>query len=119
MTVVKTANDAGQSFGASVVPLGDCAVSRVDGTEVVLNTNRSQDFSPDLFTNLGIDIGSRKMLVVKYTNHFHGAFASGASEILYAAVNGPYPNDPTQPKYTRLSRPMWPIVAAPFEVENV
>ncbi|TLP67161.1 M81 family metallopeptidase [Parasedimentitalea maritima] len=118
VTVMKIANDAVQSFGASVVPLGDCAVIHIDGIDVVLNSNRSQAFSPDLFTNLGIDIRSRKILVVKSTNHFHGAFASVASEILYAAVNGPYPNDPTQTKYTRLTRPLWPIAANPFEVEN-
>jgi len=118
VTVVKVANDAVQSFGTSIVPLGDCAVIRIGGIEVVLNSNRAQAFSPDLFTNLGVDISTRKILVVKSTNHFHGAFASVASEILYAAVNGPYPNDPTQTQYTRLTRPLWPIVSAPFELET-
>lgn len=119
VTVVKTASNAVQSFGASVVPLGDCAVIRVGDIEVVLNSNRSQAFSPDLFTNLGIDITTRKVLVVKSTNHFHGAFASVAAEILYAAVSGPYPNDPTRTDYTRLTRPLWPIVEAPFDLETV
>lgn len=118
VTVVKIASDAVQSFGASIVPLGDCAVIRIEDIEVVLNSNRSQAFSPDLFTNLGIDIEARKVLVVKSTNHFHGAFAAVASEILYAAVNGPYPNDPTQTQYTRLTRPLWPIVTDPFEEET-
>lgn len=118
VTVLKTACDAVQSFGTSIVPLGDCAVIGFNGIEVVLNSNRSQAFSPDLFTNLGIDIKEKKILVVKSTNHFHGAFAPVASEILYAAVNGPYPNDPTQTKYTRLTRPLWPIVKEPFEKED-
>lgn len=117
VTVVKVANDSVQSFGESIVPLGDCAVIRVDDIEVVLNSNRSQAFSPDLFTNLGIVLGDKKVLVVKSTNHFHGAFAPIAAEILYAAVNGPYPNDPTQTQYTRLTRSLWPIVSAPFEVD--
>ena len=117
VTVVKVANDSVQSFGESIVPLGDCAVIRVDDIEVVLNSNRSQAFSPDLFTNLGVAIGEKKVLVVKSTNHFHGAFAPIAAEILYAAVNGPYPNDPTQTQYTRLTRSLWPIVSAPFEVD--
>ena len=118
VTVVKVAKDAVQSFGTSIVPLGDCAVIRLGEIEVVLNSNRAQAFSPDLFTNLGIDISTRKVLVVKSTNHFHGAFASVAAEIFYAAVNGPYPNDPTQTQYTRLTRHLWPIVPAPFELET-
>ncbi|MFV1601877.1 MULTISPECIES: M81 family metallopeptidase [unclassified Phaeobacter] len=113
VTVLRNQRNAVQSFGTSVVPLGDCSVIRVDGIEVVLNTNRSQAFSPDLFTNLGIDIHSKKILVVKSTNHFHGAFSAVASKILYAAVDGPYPNDPTKTAYKRLTRAIWPIVENP------
>ncbi len=115
VTVQRLERNAVQSFGTSVVPLGDCAVIRLGCIEIVLNSNRAQVFSPDLFTNLGIDVAARKILVVKSTNHFHGAFAAIASDILYAAVDGPYPNNPTRTRYTRLSRPLWPIVDAPFE----
>lgn len=116
--VKRVARDAVQSFGTSVVPLGDCAVIEVQGIEVVLNSNRAQAFSPDLFTNLGIDAPARRILVVKSTNHFHGAFAPIAAEILYAAVDGPYPNDPRKTAYTRLTRPLWPIVDNPHEREE-
>jgi microcystin degradation protein MlrC len=104
-----------QSFGASTVPLGDCAVIAVAGIEVVLNTNRAQAFSPDLFANLGIDPTKRDLLIVKSTNHFHGAFAPIAGTVLYCAVEGPYPNDPTRTPYRYLTRPIWPIIANPFE----
>jgi microcystin degradation protein MlrC len=83
---------------------------------VVLNSNRSQAFSPDLYTNLGIDITAKKVLVVKSTNHFYGAFSKVAAEVLYASVDGPYPNDPKTTPYTRLTRPLWPIVSNPFEM---
>lgn len=116
--VQRLQRDAVQSFGASVVPLGDCAVIAFDGIEVVLNTNRSQGFSPDLFTNLGIDIAARRALIVKSTNHFHGAFAPVAAEILYCAVEGPYPNDPRVTDYRHLVRPIWPIVDNPHETEK-
>lgn len=111
--VVKLRRNAVQSFGTSVVPLGDCAVIRVSGIDIVLNTNRAQAFSPDLFSNLGIDPAVRQVLVVKSTNHFHGAFASVAAEILYAAVDGPYPNDPRNTKYKTLTRKIWPIFENP------
>ena len=64
VTVVKTACNAVQSFGTSVVPLGDCSMIRVSDIEVVLNPNRSQAFSPDLFTNLGIDIKTHKLPMI-------------------------------------------------------
>lgn len=119
VTVLRNQRDAVQTFGASIVPLGDCSVVRLGGIDVVLNSNRAQAFSPDLFTNLGVDITKKKILVVKSTNHFHGAFAGVASEILYAAVEGPYPNDPTTTPYSRLNRPVWPIVDNPHEIEMI
>ena len=115
VTVLRVAKDAVQSFGASIVPLGDCAVIDVNGIAVVLNSNRAQTFSPDLFTNLGIDIAAKQVVAVKSTNHFHGAFAPVAADILYAAVDGPYPSNPAETRYTRLTRPLWPIVAEPFK----
>ncbi|MEM6887688.1 MAG: M81 family metallopeptidase [Pseudomonadota bacterium] len=115
--VIKLERDAVQSFGASIVSLGDCAVIRVDGIDIVLNSNRAQAFSPDLFSNLGIEPHSRQVMVVKSTNHFHGAFASVAAEILYAAVDGPYPNDPRKNHYKTLKRAIWPIVDNPHGTE--
>ena len=104
---------ATQSFGTSIVPLGDCAVIAVKGTQIILNTNRAQTFSPDLFSNLGIDPKAQDLLIVKSTNHFHGAFAPIAGEILYCAVDGPYPSDPTKTRYRTLTRAIWPIVENP------
>jgi len=105
--------DATQSFGQSVVPLGDCAWIEVNGVDVILNTVRSQVFSPDIFTNLGIDIQSKSLLVVKSTNHFHAAFSAITSSILYAAVDGPYPNDPVTNDYKKLNRDIWPRAENP------
>ncbi|WP_417818449.1 M81 family metallopeptidase [Tritonibacter scottomollicae] len=117
VTVTRLQRDAVQSFGTSVVPLGDCAVIRIGDLDIVLNTNRSQTFSPDLFTNLGIDIAKKRIVIVKSTNHFHGAFAPVAGEILYAAVDGPYPNNPAHTDYTHLTRALWPRVDAPHAEE--
>lgn len=46
VTVRRNQRDAVQSFGTSVVPLGDCSVIRFGGIDVVLNSNRSQTFCP-------------------------------------------------------------------------
>lgn len=114
--VRKTVRDAVQSFGASVVPLGDSVWIEIDGIHVILNTVRSQVFSPDLFTNMGIDINKMRMLFVKSTNHFHAAFEPIAAEILYVAINGPYPNEPKTTAYKHLSREIWPRIENPHNL---
>jgi len=105
--------DATQSFGQSIVPLGDCAWIEVNGVDVILNTVRSQVFNPDIFTNLGIDMQSKSLLVVKSTNHFYAAFSTIASSIIYAAVDGPYPSNPMTNDYKNLTREIWPRVENP------
>ncbi|TQV83364.1 M81 family metallopeptidase [Denitrobaculum tricleocarpae] len=117
--IFKLVRNAEQSFGQSRVPLGDAAAIRVDGIEVVLNSVRSQAFSPDLFSNLGIDPSARKILIVKSTNHFRGAFEALASDILYVSIEGLYPSNPLTNGYRKLTRPVWPIVENPHaELES-
>ena len=40
--------------------MGDSACITFDGIEVVLNSNRCQTFSTDLFSKLGINISKKK-----------------------------------------------------------
>ena len=113
VTVKKITAAAEQRFGTSFVPMGDCVCIDVHGIEVVLNTVRSQVFSPDVFSQLGIVPTEKKILVVKSTNHFHDAFSKIAGDILYAAVDGPYPNDPVTNAYQNLTRDIWPRTQNP------
>lgn len=108
VTVRNVVRHATQSFGQSIVPLGDAVWIDVDGISVILNTVRSQVFNPDVFSNLGIDPLKKALLVVKSTNHFHAAFSAITPTILYAAVDGPYPNDPATNTYQNLTRELWP-----------
>ena len=116
VTVRKTVRSAVQSFGSSVVPLGDSVWIEVGDIDVILNTVRSQVFSPDIFLNLGIKPVEKAVLVVKSTNHFHDAFTDIAGEILYAAVDGPYPSDPTANGYKNLVRRIWPLTDDPHRM---
>lgn len=101
--------NAVQHFRGSVVPLGDSAAITFGGIDVILNSNRAQSFEPDLFSNLGIDPQSRKMLVLKSANHFFGAFSTIASRVIYVDAGGPYPGDPRKTDYRKLRRPIWPL----------
>jgi microcystin degradation protein MlrC len=111
--VKRTMRDAAQSFGQSVVPLGDAVWIEVSGIDVILNSVRSQVFNPDVFSNFGIDPTKRKTLVVKSTNHFQDAFSRISNDILYAAVDGPYPSNPETNEYRNLVRNIWPRVENP------
>jgi microcystin degradation protein MlrC len=110
--VLRTTEAGWQSFGKSQVPLGVAAVVRIVGTEIdiILNTNRTQTFEPDIFTNLGIEHSDKELLLVKSTNHFYAGFKPIAREVLYARVSGPYPDDPRVTNYRKLTRPVWPRV---------
>ncbi len=113
VVIRKLVSDATQSFGSSVVPLGDSVWIELDGIHMVLNTVRSQVFNPDLFSNMGIDPQAMDSLFIKSTNHFYDAFAPIAADIVYVAVNGPYPNNPRTNDYKHLKRDIWPRIDDP------
>jgi microcystin degradation protein MlrC len=104
-----------QSFGKSRVTLGASALVRLAGTdvEVILNTNRTQTFEPDIFSNLGLDLEAKDILLVKSTNHFYAGFAPIAEGIVYIDAGAPYPSHPRETPYRKLSREIWPRIADP------
>jgi microcystin degradation protein MlrC len=106
--VVGLARECWQSFGPTQVPLGDCAAVRVGGVDIVLISNRTQALGLELFSNLGIDPRSRKLLVVKSTNHFMAAFGPIARKVIYVDSDGPLSRDYRRIPYTRVNRPIWP-----------
>jgi microcystin degradation protein MlrC len=113
--VRRAVKEGWQSFGASRVTLGPAAVVRPVGTEIdiILNTNRTQTFEPDIFSNLGIDPGGKEILLVKSTNHFRAGFEPVAAEILYIDAGAPYPSNPKLTNYRKLSREIWPRIDDP------
>lgn len=114
--VRKVVQEGWQSFGGSRVTLGPSAVVRIAGTgiDVILNTNRTQTFEPDIFSNLGIDPLAQRVLVVKSTNHFYAGFAPIASEVIYVSAGAAYPSNPRVTNYRKLTRKLWPRVEDPF-----
>jgi microcystin degradation protein MlrC len=107
--VLRNIRNAEQSFGESVVPIGDASLIKVDGIDVILNSTRAQCFDTSLFSNFGVNPSDRKILVVKSTNHFHQSFAQVSPLILYCAAGHPYPNDPRKTSYIKAPRDIWPI----------
>ena len=58
---------------------------------------------------VGIDPLKTHILVVKSTNHFHGAFGPIAKQVLYSDGPGALPRDFKKVPYTRVKRPIWPL----------
>lgn len=109
--VTSLRRDCWQSFGPTQVPLGDCAAIRIGGIDVVLITKRTQALGLELFSNLGIDPLTRKILAVKSTNHFMAAYGPIAKKVIYVESDGPLARDYRKIPYTRVQRPIWPLDA--------
>ncbi|MEQ9462731.1 MAG: M81 family metallopeptidase [Haliea sp.] len=71
-----------------VFSLGDTAVLRCEGIDIVVSSERGQCFSPCILSDFGLNPLRYKVIVPKSTQHFHGAFAPIAAEIIYMAAPG-------------------------------
>jgi microcystin degradation protein MlrC len=91
------------------MPLGDCALVRVSGVQVVLITRRNQAMDTDLFTQLGCDLHALKLVVVKSSQHFHASFAKVARHVVYVAAPGSVTADWNSLPYQKVKRPKWPL----------
>jgi microcystin degradation protein MlrC len=113
VTVLGAVRDGIQYFGDAAKPIGDAVGIRLGGVDVALISHRTQAFSPELFTSLGIDLGSKQYVGVKSTNHFHARFAPIAAKILYCDGGGMSPLDLTKNPFRKLARPLWPYDKLP------
>lgn len=103
------ANHMTTSLGGVPRSMGDSALIERNGVEVLLTTERSQAFDPDLFTGMGSDLAAKAMIVVKSTQHFRAGFEPIAGTILYAAPPGSVTSDLSSLPYTKIALPKWPI----------
>jgi microcystin degradation protein MlrC len=90
--------------------LGDCALVETDGgIAVVLVTVRNQAMDTDLFTQLGVDLGTRRIVVVKSSQHFYASYAKVAQQVIYVDAPGTVTSDLRTLPYRRIRRPKWPL----------
>jgi microcystin degradation protein MlrC len=111
--VMHLAQGARQRFAGGWTQLGEVAAIRVDGVEVLLNATRTQAFDPALFTDHGIRLDDKKLVVVKSAQHFHAGFAPIAAQVLWLDGPGALTQDFARLPYTRVRRPIWPLDPLP------
>jgi microcystin degradation protein MlrC len=105
------ARASSQSFGQARAPTGDVATVRAGEIDIVLTTVRGQAMGTDLFTAHGVDLGAKRLIVVKSSQHFHAAFAPIAKAVFYIAGPGAIVFDVPALPYTKVRRPKWPLDA--------
>jgi len=111
------------ALAGTTQPLGDCALVQVgggagvqgEGVQVVLISRRSQAMGVDLFTQLGVDLAARRIVVVKSSQHFRAAYAPLAVQVLYCAAPGAVTADLRTLPYRHIQRPKWPMDGADGE----
>ena len=74
--------------GEAVDSIGLAAALRVGGVDVVVNSIRQQVFSTECFTELGIDISRKSLIVVKSSQHFRASFDRIAKQTIYCNAPG-------------------------------
>ncbi len=103
-----------QSEGPVAIDCGDSVALHCQGIDIIVNSQRGQVFSPVVFSNFGIDVKSKRLLVVKSTQHFYAGFAPIADEIIYMAGPGAIPPIFTEIPYQRANRRKYPFIDNPF-----
>ncbi|MBB6252030.1 M81 family metallopeptidase [Nitrospirillum iridis] len=90
-------------------PIGLAVAVRAGGVDIVLNSIRQQTFSPDCFTELGIDLTGKALVVVKSTQHFRATFDTIAKATVYCDAPGSLNLNLAALPYRDLRRPIWPL----------
>ena len=66
------------------------------------------------FTDLGITLADKRIIVVKSMQHFMAGFGDLASDVLYVTTPGAIPPEFDGLPYTKRAGPFWPKVNDPF-----
>ncbi len=115
ITVKAIKHDMVQTFGPSKNPMGTGVwLSAPNDLDLVLMTVRTQTFHPDAFEQLGLDLSTKKLVIVKSSNHFYAGFAPIAKEVFWIRSEGAIAPDFGSIPYTKLDKPYWPKVENPF-----
>ncbi len=91
------------------VMMGNTAVLRIDGVEVIVTANRIQPHDLNAFYSCGIDPTTKSVLAVKSSIHFRAAFEKIAAAIIDVDLPGMSAYNPLMIEYKRVRRPIYPL----------
>jgi len=90
-------------------PMGDSALIECDGVYVVINSNRTQAFGTDLFTQFGLDLAQMQIVVVKSSQHFYASYSKIAKKVIYVESPGTVTQDLKSLPFKKIRLPKWPF----------
>lgn len=115
VTVRRAVADHGQSvfgtyasFGASVW------ISLANDIDVVLVSQRQQTLDPAAFADLGLDLASKRGVIVKSAQHYRAGFASITDRLISVDAGGALNHDFAAIRYKKRDLNYWPRVENPF-----
>lgn len=82
---------------------------RVEGMDIMIVSDRMQMLDRNIFRVVGIEPTEKSVLAVKSMQHFKGAFAPIASQVIVTDAGGLCSPDVTARNYARLRRPVFPL----------
>jgi microcystin degradation protein MlrC len=117
VTVMGLKRNAHMIFGGLPTSMGDAALVSIDvpgelPIQIVLNTLRTQAYGAEVFTQFadaGVDLSTKRLIIVKSMQHFHAAFAPIAKRVIYMGGPGTAARDFKSLTYKNIPRPMWPF----------
>ena len=117
VTVKRIVKDARQTFGASIVGIGDAVLVDAEGIDVILNSVRAQAFERTIFSALGVSPETKDLLVIKSSTTSGPISPNSAAKSFIAAlailirmIQGPMPIERSARIYGRESRIRSPLV---------
>jgi len=105
-------------IGGDRMPIGDVAVVRVAGIEVMLTSARANVYLPEIFAMHGIDLAGKQVIAIKNLYKHSDVFAPLVRKQLYVASPGTSNPDWRALPFHRIPRPMWPFDADPLGRES-
>lgn len=100
--------------GGTEIAMGRAVALRFPQGELVLAENRHQTYGPSIFADLGVDLKSKRVIVVKSAQHFKAHFGAISPHSLTLDAPGVCVADVTRLPFKRLPRPLWPWDADPL-----
>lgn len=100
----------------TVIEMGCAVALRFAKGEILLAEARNQTYGPSIFSDMGIDLRTKKIIVVKSAQHFKAHFDPISPHSLIVDSPGVCISDVTRLPFSRISRPMWPWDEDPFSL---
>jgi microcystin degradation protein MlrC len=98
--------------------MGRLAALHADGLDILVAEKRTQTYAANLFAEAGVDLASKRAIVVKSAQHYRRDFSAIFAEDIVVDAPGVCASDVRRLAFHRIPRPIWPFDPNPWEPED-